>query len=116
MMPARGAFHMFNRHTAARMQKRLSLATNSRPIETLERRTLLSAGDLDPSFGLGGIASIDVPGTDGETVTVVDAANGRVVVGGTATLSTSSGPKQQVALAVFDSKGAPVKSFSGDGL
>jgi uncharacterized delta-60 repeat protein len=86
-------------------------------MEQLERRVFLSAGDLDPSFGLGGIAGVNVPGTDSERVTVVDVANGRVVLGGIVPAqSGTSNTQSRVALAVLDSAGQPLKSFSGDGI
>jgi uncharacterized delta-60 repeat protein len=85
--------------------------------EAIENRTLLSAGNLDPSFGLGGVASVDVTGTDAESVTAVDVTTGRTVVGGSAPAQPgTSNTQPRVALAVFDSSGAPVTSFSGDGI
>ena len=87
------------------------------PIDSLERRTLLSAGDLDPSFGIGGIAGVNVPGTESEYVTVVDVANGRTFLGGVIPGRTPNGaPQSRVALAVLDAAGNRVTSFSGDGI
>src|SRR5688572_11954863 len=82
-----------------------------KPIENLERRTLLSAGDFDPTFGLGGQAGVTVPGFENPSIAAIDAGpNGRTIVGGTI------GDGTRALLAVFDSAGNLVKSFSGDGV
>src|SRR5688572_7817439 len=86
----------------------------SRNVEALESRTLLSAGDLDASFGLGGMVTITGGGAEHARTTAVAYANGRVVLGGEIP-GTGSQPGR-VALAVLDSAGRPVKSFSGDGV
>src|SRR5688572_230212 len=87
------------------------------PMESLERRILFAAGDLDPTFGLGGRVRIDVSGGASGDVASVDVANGRVVVGGSADFdSFGTGAPPRVALAVLDLNGNLVKSFSGDGI
>src|SRR5688572_1235824 len=96
---------------------RLGPAHADRTLEQLERRVFLSSGDLDPSFGLGGIAGVNVPGTESERVTAVDVANGRIFLGGIVPAqSGTSNTQPRVALAVLDSAGKPVTSFSGDGV
>src|SRR5688572_7298400 len=89
-------------HALTRSQRRVN-----RMIEPLERRTLLSAGDLDPSFGLGGQLGVSFPGYAAEGLNRVEFVNNRIVLGGSAS--------DRVALAVLDANGIPVKSFSGDG-
>jgi uncharacterized delta-60 repeat protein len=86
-------------------------------VQTLERRALLSAGDLDPWFGFGGAAIVDIPGTDSEYVTAIDANRTRVVLGGTIPTQTLTGIQPaRVALVVLDPSGKTVPSFSGDGI
>src|SRR4051812_49447259 len=53
-------------------------------IERLEQRRMLSAGDLDSSFGSGGIATLDLGG-DAETVAqLLPAPNGKLLAFGRA--------------------------------
>src|SRR5687768_2032245 len=86
------------------------------PVEALERRTLFAAGNLDPSFGLGGVAPFEFPGFDRFAVMdKMKVANGRVVIGGHVDPDVNGPAPQRVGLAVFDSAGNPLKSFSGDG-
>src|SRR5688572_31104086 len=76
------------------------------PIEPLERRTLFAAGDLDPSFGLGGYAPPIPTHDDSESVTAIDVANGRVVLGGIFDPDgENQGAPPRVSLAVLDSSG-----------
>ena len=93
----------------------------SQTIESLEGRTLLSAGDVDPSFGVRGVVTADVPSTQSEFefLHAVKVANGRVVLGGTTFVKGPTGANlvDSVALGVFDSAGRPVTSFGGgDGI
>src|SRR5687767_12776640 len=78
--------------------------------EALEDRRLFAAGDLDPSWGVGGLASIDVPNATSERFDAVDVANGRTVIGGVNSISDDG--SVQAVLAVLDSNGQLVKSFS----
>src|SRR3954468_8694230 len=57
----------------------------SRPdrfVEALENRTLLSVGQLDPSFGTGGKVTVDFHGTLGQSTVVATQADGKTVVAG----------------------------------
>ncbi len=75
-----------------------------------------SEGDLDPSFGVGGVAL--TPAGAGNAVADDEAAalavqpDGRIVVAG----STSGAGGQDAALARFGSNGTLDPTFSGDGL
>src|SRR5713226_2372800 len=54
-------------------------------LELLESRTLLSAGDLDPSFGVGGQVQTDFPpNTSASGTAVVLQPDGKIVVAGSA--------------------------------
>lgn len=71
----------------------------------------LANGSLDPSFGVGGIVTLGLSGTDIRFATLaVDAVSGKIVVaGGQITSST-------FVLARFLSNGTPDTSFSDDGI
>src|SRR4051794_33560221 len=52
-------------------------------VEVLESRTLFAVGPLDPTFGAGGRAAVDVPAAHADTARAVAIdAGGRVVVAG----------------------------------
>ena len=75
-------------------------------IEHLETRRLLTAGDLDPSFGAGGFASASF-GT--ESVAAIDvAASGNRTYAAGAT-------RGRIVLAAFDNAGRPDPVLGGDG-
>ncbi|HRK32187.1 MAG TPA: hypothetical protein PLD59_14065, partial [Tepidisphaeraceae bacterium] len=58
-------------------------------VEFLESRRLLSAGDLDPTFSVDGLAAIDLPGSSNEFAAAAQVrADGRVVIAGRATVGT----------------------------
>jgi uncharacterized delta-60 repeat protein len=55
-------------------------------IEALEDRTLLNAGDLDPSFGVGGLVTTEFlngPSRADTAAAVAVQADGKIVVAGT---------------------------------
>jgi uncharacterized delta-60 repeat protein len=104
-----------NGHGLAATSRRTYRSASSRAVEPLESRTLFAAGDLDPSWGVGGQARIDVPNTTSESLLAVAVANGRTVLGGGTGSAGGSAPVQAV-LAVLDSSGKPVTSFSSDGV
>ena len=88
-------------------------------VERLESRTLFAAGDLDPTFGLGGRSIVDFSGFDSGEGAAVDVANGRIVAGGTVDpdgFGTDNPLPPRVGLAVLDLNGKLVTSFSGDGV
>jgi uncharacterized delta-60 repeat protein len=80
--------------------------------EPLERRVLFTAGDLDPNFGVGGIAVADF-GTPGISGLDVAAAGTRVYAAGYAAPGAAGAAR--IALAAFDSSGRPDRSLGGDG-
>src|SRR4051794_4940841 len=63
-------------------RRRPAMVGFSRPrCEPLESRRLLSAGDLDPSFGGDGTVTMDVPGSQSDlAVAVAVQSDGKVVV------------------------------------
>src|SRR6185503_3611187 len=54
-------------------------------IEALEHRRLLSAGQLDPSFGTGGKTTIDCHGSSVQATSVATQNDGKTVIAGLAT-------------------------------
>src|SRR5688572_10523013 len=80
-------------------------------MESLERRALFAAGDLDPSFGNGGIASFDYGDKDHGADVVVQRDGKVVVVGQTGPLS---GAEYDLLLTRFNADGSLDPSF-GDG-
>lgn len=59
--------------------------------QSLESRVLLSAGDLDPGFGVGGLVTTDFPGTTRDSIyshAIAVQADGKSVVVGTSTGSS----------------------------
>src|SRR4051812_32569169 len=82
------------------------------PVEPLEGRRLLSAaGDLDPTFGRGGVASLGYAGsTEDMSKGMAVMPDGRVVVGGSSFMGTSAG-----TLSRYLSDGTPDPSFGPDG-
>jgi uncharacterized delta-60 repeat protein len=101
----------------ARRGRQVTTGSNCpRLLEPLEGRLLMHAGDLDPSFGLGGQVSFNFGGYSAKQTDEIRVANGRVVVGGTVgSFVNDHFVPQRTTLAVFDSAGNPVKSFSDDG-
>ena len=83
--------------------------------EPLESRTLLSAGDPDPTFGTGGVTfpAFTVPGTSRPEAVAVAPGN-KVVIAGSARLSVDD-PSQVPALGRLNADGSPDASFGGDG-
>jgi uncharacterized delta-60 repeat protein len=81
----------------------------------LEDRTLLSPGDLDPTFGNGGlVTTIPYPGArGGGAADVAVQSDGRLVVAGGATLDSSS---SAFALARYATDGTLDPSFGTGGL
>jgi hypothetical protein len=55
-----------SRHKAARLRHSRQAC---RSFETLEQRVVLTAGMLDPTFGLGGAAFLDFPGSNHDFAT-----------------------------------------------
>jgi uncharacterized delta-60 repeat protein len=106
----------FASRSLARPSLELDRRSRSAAVETLENRTLFAAGDLDPSWGVGGVATIDVPNTRVEQFHAIDVVNGRTVLGGANDWVENSTQPVEVVLAVLDSSGKPVTTFSNDGI
>src|SRR5688500_8259382 len=81
-------------------------------VETLEGRVLFVAGDLDPEFGVGGIAIADF-GTPGVQGIDVAAFGTRAYAAGI--LAAPDATEGRVALAAFDRFGRPDPSLGGAG-
>jgi uncharacterized delta-60 repeat protein len=81
-------------------------------LESLERRALFAAGDLDPTFGNGGIASFDYGDKDQGADVVVQRDGKVVVVGQTGPLS---GADYDVLLTRFNTDGSLDPSFGEGG-
>ena len=62
---------------------------------TYELSSLLSPDDLDPNFGIGGIVTTDFSGGGDGATSLVLQPDGKIVVGGTATVA--GGPVFAVA-------------------
>ena len=83
-------------------------------LEALEQRVLLSAGDLDPTFGVGGLVTTDmgVSATDyGQDVVAVQ-ADGKIVVVGSSDQGTT---RDDFALARYNTDGSLDTTFDADG-
>ena len=78
--------------------------TNRSTFETLEGRTLFSAGNLDPSFGTGGLTTMNIGNSDSASAVLVT-PTGKTLVAGT------SG--SDFVLARFRKNGTPDTSFGG---
>src|SRR4051794_6418090 len=117
--------------TPARAGVRLKRVTDP-IVETLENRRLLSgaaAGDLDPTFGQNGVATVNFPvvtepgnsdfADDGVALRAADSRNGLTVLAGEhLTGSNEAGATfdhHELALARLDRNGRLDPSFSGDG-
>lgn len=97
---------------------RLSPRNVSRPsasfrprLEALEDRLLLSAGDLDPTFGIGGRAITDLGGTD-SIQAMAQQADGKVVAVG----CTNNGSNMDFGLVRYNSSGSLDTSFGAGGI
>ncbi len=66
-------------------------AWTKQPIESLEDRRLLSAGDLDPGFSENGMVTTHVGAANSSTNGVVIDGDGKIVVAGTAIDGTNDG-------------------------
>jgi uncharacterized delta-60 repeat protein len=71
-----------------------------------------TAGDLDPSFGTNGVATVRF-GADGEVRDVLALADGRLVVVGS--IKKQSSDQSRIAVARLLPNGEPDSSFGGDG-
>src|SRR5688500_13045752 len=95
--------------------------SSSKSIERLERRVVLAAGDLDPSFGEGGKVTTDLDGqvSDSDTpIAVLPRADGKVVVVADAVdfQSDPQGETHRAAVVRYNADGSLDSNFDGDGV
>lgn len=90
--------------------------TRLRAFEALEGRQLMSAGDLDLSFGSGGKTILNFIAAKGNAQDVAVQADGKTVVAGYAWYYDSKlNPHHQLAVARFNVNGTLDKTFGPDG-
>jgi uncharacterized delta-60 repeat protein len=97
------------KHSSARRQRPAAVSAR---LELLEDRCLLSAGQLDPTFGNGGLVTTDVPGATNDyaadiTVTQPD---GKIVVVGTISVVNTG-----LAVARYNADGSLDTTFGSGG-
>ncbi len=80
--------------------------------EQLEPRLLLSAGELDPTFGIGGLVTTDFSGESDLAWSVAVQADGKIVAAG----YSDQGGDRDFALARYNTDGSPDTTFGGDGM
>ncbi|MCP4786264.1 MAG: hypothetical protein GY903_19940 [Fuerstiella sp.] len=80
-------------------------------VEALETRILLSAGDLDPGFGTGGVITTDIIGASDTASSVAIQSDGKIVVAGTQ--RPNGAPT--FAVSRYNTDGSLDTSFDGDG-
>src|SRR5262245_24627045 len=81
-------------------------------LERLEDRTLLSAGDLDPTFGVGGKVLIGFHGSYEDTPTALTRqSDGKLVVAGT----SFAGATTRLAVARYNADGSLDPTFGTGG-
>ncbi|HEX3149657.1 MAG TPA: putative Ig domain-containing protein [Gemmataceae bacterium] len=84
-------------------------------LESLDERITPAAGDLDPTFGVGGKVVTTVgPFNDYGNAVAIDGA-GRIVVAGNIQVTSSSSSNSEFALARYNPDGSLDASFDGDG-
>src|SRR4051794_18179788 len=87
--------------------------SRARGFETLESRTLLSAGDLDSSFGAAG--QLTTRFRDGHTAmanAVVTQSDGKIIAAG---LTNVSGSQKDIAIARYKTNGKLDSTFGSGG-
>ena len=112
------SFSRKTNHTLRRSaRKRLMLAVGRCVVEDLEGRRLLSAGDLDPTFGGDGRVTTNIAGGDiasGESLVAVQSDGKIIAVGRQLTFSGGFGGGP-FAIARYNTDGSLDSSFAGDG-
>ena len=104
----RVARRLSSSHSVGRRRLSLPLAVAT---ESLEPRCLLSAGDLDPSFGVAGKVTTSFGTSSAQATTIAIQSDGRIVVAG----YSSIGGDNDFALARYKSDGSLDTSFDDDG-
>ena len=107
-----------SRHKSS-VTRRRSRTLNCAILETLERRTLLSAVQLDPSFGTGGIVNVNFAGfTYGLGLAISNVQpDGKILVAGEASNDVPGQPSGDgdVALARLNADGTLDTTFGSGG-
>src|SRR5947209_11542911 len=80
-------------------------------VERLEDRTLLSAGDLDPTFGVGGKVTTPFGTSDDQGQALVKQSDGRLVIAG----YTRNGGNLDFAVARYTADGNLDPTFGTEG-
>jgi uncharacterized delta-60 repeat protein len=84
--------------------------------ERLEPRSLLSAGDLDPTFGIGGRVTLDIPASAHEYAqAVVVQPDGRYVVAGTVAAVAGNSPLSAFGVVRYHADGSVDSAFGQAG-
>ena len=112
MTPA-GTYLHCERVKSALIRKRSSIALASLLVLAIAgtpNAAGAAAGDLDPSFGIGGKVVTDFGGRDDATAIALQ-PNGKIIVGG----RTDTGPNADFALARYTTEGFLDPIFDGDG-
>src|SRR5438045_1474583 len=92
-------------------RRTLRKATRAVRIEPLEDRRLLSAGQLDSTFGTGGLTDIDYHAVD--SVVLPD---GKILTAASVSIpQTGSAPIEAVMVTRFNPNGTPDTTFGGSG-
>src|SRR5437016_5952228 len=103
------------RSVAFRSGRRSRARPRARPcLEPLEDRCLLSAGDLDPTFGTGGKILTTFSGGFAEAASVAVQPDGKIVVAGV-TLTFNTSNSEDFALVRYKADGSLDTSFGTGG-
>lgn len=79
--------------------------------EPLEPRRLLSAGDLDATFGTGGAAAVDSDGNNEQLGAMLVQPDGRILLAGSSRYG--NGPESDYVLARLNADGSVDTTFGG---
>jgi uncharacterized delta-60 repeat protein len=93
--------------------RRLILAAALAAVVGIPAGAQAAPGDLDPSFGAGGVITTEVGRDDYGRDVVVDAAGRTIVLGHSETFTVD---QSSIAIARYTKAGMPDASFGGDGL
>lgn len=85
-------------------------------VESLEPRTLLSAGALDTSFGVGGKAVVDLPAQIGDVTDILVQPDGKIVVAAHRSQLLGADADDDMLFVRLNSDGTLDDGFGGDGL
>src|SRR2546421_8914829 len=105
-------FTLKRRRRPRRLCRGLHFIMGSSFIEMLEPRRLLNAGQLDATFGAGGIAAFDKPASVETGVDLAVLEDGRVIALGQYRTTANHNPLKQFELARLTSTGALDPTFA----